>query len=416
MKKQYKAEIVAVGTELLLGQIANTNAQWISQQLALYGINVFNHVVVGDNLKRVTDTFKQAHERSDIIIVTGGLGPTEDDLTREAFQAFSNLSMTEHEASMKKIETWFQKTGWTMTPNNRKQARVFETATVLENKQGMAPGMIVQFDERTWIFLPGVPREMKSLFNDEILPYLYKLTGKEQMIRSTILKFLGIGESTLEHELQDLIQKQTNPTIAPLATDDGIIIRLTAKADSSEALERLLAKTKADILDRVGDYFVAEGEKTIEQVIVERLNHKKVSIAAAESLTGGKFIERLVTVPGASAVVQGGIVCYSPDVKMNLLEIPKQLIEEKGTVSEECAILLARNVRDKLNSAIGISFTGVAGPGEMEGKQVGTVHIGLSIKGEEDRVYSFQLQGNRNVIRNRALLKGLELILNAIKL
>ena len=415
MKKQYKAEILAVGTELLLGQIANTNAQWISEQLALYGINVYNHVVVGDNLTRVADTFKQAHERSDIIIVTGGLGPTEDDLTREAFQAICHIPIIEHGPSMKKIEDWFKRTGWQMTPNNRRQARVFETATVLLNRQGMAPGMIVQYEERTWIFLPGVPREMKAMFKEDILPYLYKLTGKEQMIRSTILKFLGIGESALEHELQDVIREQTNPTIAPLATDDGIIIRLTAKADSEEGLDTLLAEAKSAVLLKVGDYFVAENDETIEQVIIEQFKEQQLTIAAAESLTGGKFTDRLISVPGASEVVQGGVVCYSPAVKIGVLEVPEQVIEEKGTVSEACALSLARNVREKLQSTVGISFTGIAGPNEVEGKQVGTVYIGLSVAGEEDKAFGFQLQGDRNTSRNRAVMKGLELIFKYVK-
>lgn len=415
MKKQFKAEVIAVGTELLLGQIANTNAQWISQQLALYGINVFNHVAVGDNLTRVADTFKQAHERSDIIIVTGGLGPTEDDLTREAFQLVSNLNMYEHAPSMSKIESFFIRHEWKMTPNNRKQARVFETAKVLENKNGMAPGMIVDYRDRHWIFLPGVPREMKKLFSDDILPFLYQLTGKEEVIKSTILKFIGIGESALEHELQELIHQQTNPTIAPLATDEGIIIRLTAKAASSDELEKLLHKTKEDILEKVGNYFVAENEETIEQVIVNMMKDKKVSIAAAESLTGGKFTEKLVSVQGASDAVKGGIVCYHPQVKIDMLHIPEQVIAEDGTVSEKCALLLAKNVREKLNTEIGISFTGVAGPGEIEGKSAGTVYIGLSVAGVEDRAFGFNFQGERNIIRNRSVNKGLEILFNYLK-
>lgn len=415
MKKQYKAEILAVGTELLLGQISNTNAQWISAQLALYGINVYNHVVVGDNINRVAETFQQAQRRSDIIIVTGGLGPTEDDLTREAFQVISNYEIEEHEPTMKKIEAWFKRSGWNMTPNNRKQARVFKTATVLNNKIGMAPGMIVQFEGRTWIFLPGVPREMKTLMESEVLPYLYKLTGKEQIIKSMILKFIGIGESALEHELQELIRKQTNPTIAPLATDDGIVIRLTAKADSEIGLEQLLTRTKEAILGKVGEYFVTENDGTIEQEIIKTLQQKGLTIAAAESLTGGRFTDRLVSVPGASEVVEGGIICYSKDVKINQLNVPKELIEEKGTVSEHCAIALARNIRMKMGTAIGISFTGVAGPNEVEGKQVGTVYIGLSTEGEEDKAIGFQFHGNRTMIRNRSVMKGLELIFNYLK-
>lgn len=415
MKKQFKAEVLAVGTELLLGQIANTNAQWISQQLALYGINVYNHVVVGDNINRVAETFQQAQNRSDIIIITGGLGPTEDDLTREAFQLISNLNIIEHTPSMQKIEAFFLRQEWLMTPNNRKQARVFETAKVLKNKNGMAPGMIVEYDEKIWVFLPGVPREMKELFTSDVLPFLYQLTGTEAVIKSTILKFVGIGESTLEHELIELIQQQTNPTIAPLATDDGIIIRLTAKAGSDEELQGLLNQSKQAILEKVGDYFVAENDGTLEQVIIELLKKRHRSIAVAESLTGGKFSDKLVAVSGASAAVKGAIVCYSPQVKIDVLDVPEQVIAEKGTVSEETAIILARNVRAKMKSDIGISFTGVAGPNETEGKSVGTVYIGLSIEGQEDKAYGFNFLGERNVIRNRAVNKGLEILFNLLK-
>lgn len=415
MKKQFKAEIVAVGTELLLGQIANTNAQWISQQLALYGINVYNHVVVGDNLERVAESFQQAQDRSDIIIVTGGLGPTEDDLTREAFQSLSNLRMIEHIPSMKRIESFFERHKRTMTPNNRRQARVFETAKVLDNKNGMAPGMIVEFKGRIWIFLPGVPSEMKKLFAEDILPFLYQLTGKEEVIKSTILKFIGIGESALEHELRELIHLQTNPTIAPLATDDGIIIRLTAKAEDNDALQEMLDASKATILEKVGDYFVAENEETIEEVIIQLLKNNQESIAVAESLTGGKFIEKLVSVSGASQVVKGGIVCYDPQVKMDILDVPEQVIIEKGTVSEECAILLAKNVREKLNAKIGLSFTGVAGPDEIEEKAPGTVYIGLSVQGAPDKAFGFNFIGDRNMIRSRSVLRGLEIIFNQLK-
>lgn len=415
MIKQYKAEIIAVGTEILLGQIANTNAQWISQNLALYGINVYNHVVVGDNLDRVANSFAEAHDRSDIIIVTGGLGPTEDDLTREAFQKLSDLEIIEHIPSMKRIENFFAKHEWKMTPNNRRQARVFETAKVLDNKTGMAPGMIIEYEGRVWIFLPGVPREMKTLFSDDILPFLYELTGKEEVIKSSILKFIGIGESALEHELIELIHTQTNPTIAPLATDDGIIIRLTAKARTNEALDVMLDETKKLVLEKVGDYFVGENEETIEEVIIKKLKANDSSIAVAESLTGGKFLDKLIAVAGSSEVVKGGIVCYDPAVKINLLDVPEQIIIDHGTVSEACAILLAKNVREKLQAKIGLSFTGIAGPGEIEGKPVGTVYIGLSVEGKPDKAIGINFLGDRHIVRNRSVLKGLEVIFNQLR-
>ncbi|PAV30070.1 competence/damage-inducible protein A [Virgibacillus profundi] len=413
--RQYKAEIIAVGTELLLGQISNTNAQWLSQQLASYGINVYNHVVVGDNLKRVEETFALAESRSDIIIVTGGLGPTDDDLTREAFQSISELEIIEHPDSMGKIKHFFEKRKSVMTPNNRKQARVFKGSEVLENKVGMAPGMILTHNKSTWAFLPGVPREMKQLATDDVFPHLQKLTGNKDIIKSTVLKFIGIGESKLEHELKDIIKAQSNPTIAPLAQNDGVVIRLTAKDTSMEKADSLLEQTKQQILHRVGTFFYGVDDQTLEGQVITLLKQQNKQIAAAESLTGGLFMSKLISVEGASEVCSGGIVCYDTTVKENVLGVSKNTIQSKGTVSEECAVEMAVNVRKQLNSAIGISFTGVAGPGEVEGHPAGTVFIAISNHTGENLVEKFIFQGNRNTIRHRTVLKGLEILYKYLK-
>lgn len=414
MTKQLKAEIIAVGTELLLGQIANTNAQWLSQQLSLYGINVYSHAVVGDNLKRVEDTFTQAHDRSDIIIVTGGLGPTEDDMTREAFQCVSNLNIQEDGPSMEKISAYFEKQGTVMTQNNRRQARVFEGAQVLANTVGMAPGMIVTYQEKEWIFLPGVPREMKQMTTDKVLPYLKEMIGKEMIIKSKVLKSIGIGESRLEYELSDMIQAQTNPTIAPLAQNDGVVIRLTAKEDSEEKANDLLQQTEAKIQAKIGDYLYGEDDETIEHKVLTMLKAQNKRIAAAESLTGGMFTAKLVAVEGASEVCSGGIVCYDTKVKQDVLGVSATTIRSKGTVSEACAIEMAVKVRDKLGANIGISFTGIAGPGSIEGQPSGTVYIAICTD-EKQMVEKFSFQGDRNANRRRATLKGFELLFNYLK-
>lgn len=416
MIKSFKAEIIAVGTELLLGQISNTNARWISEKLALLGINVYSHVVVGDNLNRATETFELAHKRSDIIIVTGGLGPTEDDLTREAFQQLSQLEMIEDKKSMDKIMQYFKKQNRQMTPNNKKQARVFKGSKVLENTVGMAPGMIVTFEERTWIFLPGVPREMKQLMSQGVLPYLSKLTGEKEKIQSLVLKFIGIGESDLEHKISNLIQEQSNPTIAPLAQNDGVVLRLTAKGSTNEKVQQLLEQTKQQILDRVGsEHLYGVNDETIEEHVISLLQEKNDRVAAAESLTGGMFTSKIISVKGASSVCPGGIVSYDPQVKANILGVPQQIIDTHGTVSDECAIEMARKVREKLNSTIGISFTGVAGPDKSEGKPVGTVFIGLSIKDGIEKTFQYQFLGDRTTVRYRAVLKGFEILLNYLK-
>ncbi|MYL42181.1 competence/damage-inducible protein A [Virgibacillus massiliensis] len=412
--KQVKAEIVAVGTELLLGQIANTNAQWLSQQLANYGINVYNHVVVGDNLTRVEESFYQAQQRSDLIIVTGGLGPTDDDLTREAFQNISQLSMIEHQPSMEKITAYFAKQQATMTPNNRKQARVFEGAEVWLNNAGMAPGMCVSFQNRTWIFLPGVPREMKALATEHLFPLVQQLVGKNEIIKSKVLKFIGIGESKLEHELKDIIQAQTNPTIAPLAQDDGIVIRLTAKSESDLQASQLIEHTEDQIINRVGSYFYGSDQDTLEGKVIDLLIKKQKKLAVAESITGGLFTGKISSVSGVSSVFEGGIVSYAAHVKQHVLDISEETLTDKGTISEACALAMAKNVAVKLGVPVGIGFTGVAGPDEVEGQPVGTVYIAIYDDGKE-QVEKWMFQGDRNTIRNRAVLKGMELLYKWLK-
>jgi len=415
MKKGLRTEIIAVGTELLLGQIANTNAQWLSQQLATYGINTYYHTVVGDNIERLTSMFKQAKGRSNVVIISGGLGPTEDDMSREAFQRISQLEIVEHEASLRKIERFFAKQGIEMTPNNRRQARVFENSTILQNKYGMAPGNIVHYDNVVWIFLPGVPREMKQIFTDDCLPYLRKLNG-EQIIESLVLRFIGIGESILEHRLQDLITNQSNPTIAPLSDRDGITIRLTAKASSKKEADSLLQEMKAQILERVGSYFYGENDTTIEEAVVKQLLKRNQCIAVAESLTGGLFQSKLVAVEGVSCVFSGGIVSYAASAKTQVLHVKKETIERYGTVSSECAEEMAKNISEIMDSDLGLSFTGVAGPDAIEGKEVGTIFISLYDRTEDTYVTKeFRFNGNRDEIRYRSMLKGFEKILNYTK-
>lgn len=406
-----KAEIIAVGTELLLGQISNTNAQWISQQLADHGIDVHFHEVVGDNLLRVKETFEQAANRSEIIIITGGLGPTEDDLTREAFQLISGMKMVEHAESMDKIEEHFRRQGSMMTPNNRRQARVFDGATVLFNKVGMAPGMIVAYQENIWVFMPGVPREMKAMFSGKVIPYLREKFDTKDIIRSLVLKFSGIGESRLEHELIDLIQSQSNPTIAPLAQDTGVIIRLTAKEKTAEKAGKLLEQTKHQILKRVGSYYIGDEAASIQEQIVLLLQQNNYHIAAAESLTGGLFAEMLTAVPGVSTVFRGSIVSYDPIVKQEVLKVSGKTIRQYGTVSEACASEMAENAKRLMHADIAVSFTGVAGPDSLEGRPAGNVFIGIATAENTIEVEECQFSGERAEIRKQSVIKALKLLL-----
>ncbi|HLR80175.1 MAG TPA: competence/damage-inducible protein A [Bacillota bacterium] len=412
--KQANAELISIGTELLLGQIADTNAQWISQQLALYGVNVFHHSVVGDNLYRVERSFRLASDRANIIIVTGGLGPTDDDLTREAFQLISNMEMIEHKPSMEKIQAFFAKQKTVMTPNNRKQARIFKGSKVIPNRYGMAPGMIVPFDGKIWVFLPGVPREMKQMFTDKVIPYIKENVGNDDLIKSRILRFIGIGESQLEHELKDLIDIQDNPTIAPLAQNNGMTIRLTAKGSSEAKVDEMLHKTEQQILERVSAFCYGVNNQTIENTIVDLLKKENIKISSAESLTGGKFMDRLISVPGSSQACRGAIVCYDTQVKTDVLGVSQETIRTKGTVSYECALEMAENVCNLLDADIGVSFTGIAGPDSIEGKPVGTVFIGIVGDGRE-QVEKFTFHGDRESIRERTVLKGYEQLFHFVK-
>lgn len=416
MSKNINAEIVAVGTELLLGQIANTNAQWISQVLAQEGINTLHHSVVGDNLPRVEKAFRQAEERSNVIIVTGGLGPTDDDLTREAFQLVSNKSLITHQPSMDNILDYFKQQSKDMTTNNRRQARVFAGAEVIENEVGMAPGMIVEHNDRIWIFLPGVPPEMKQMVTDVVIPYLRTLYGEGAVIRSEILRFSGVGEAELEDKLGGLIKNQSNPTIALLAQSKGLIIRLTAKADTVDEANRLLKAKQTEIEKLAGYYIYGTGYETLDQKVIELLKQNQLSISSAESLTGGMFTEKLINHPGASKICPGGIVSYSPEMKHKLLDLPQEIIDTYGTVSKECAAKMAVAVSNKLETNYGISFTGVAGPDSSEGHHPGTVFISIynNIKNEV-KTEKHVFPGSRNMIRNKAVNKGFEMLYYFIK-
>jgi nicotinamide-nucleotide amidase len=408
------AEIIAVGSELLLGQIANTNAQFLSQQLAGLGINVYFHTVVGDNAARLEQAVKLAQTRADLIIFTGGLGPTKDDLTKETIARLLQRELVTDEEALRSIEAYFARTNRIMTENNKKQALVLQGSTVLKNEHGMAPGMAITIDSITYMLLPGPPKEMQPMFRKYGRAFLLEKLGQQERIESRVLRFFGIGESELETRIQDLIDQQSNPTIAPLAGDGEVILRLTAKHRSEAEAKKLLDETEKKIVERVGAYLYGYNEETLFEKAVQTLKAQKKTVAAAESLTGGLFLEQLTAVPGASKVVRGGIVCYANDVKEKVLGVPHAVLTADGAVSEPCARLLAENVRKLCQADIGISFTGVAGPDPLEGKPVGTVYIGISTSDNRTDVYPVTLSGQRDAIRVRTAKYGCSFLLKAL--
>lgn len=414
MKSERKAEIIAVGSELLLGQITNTNAQFISKQLAEIGVNVYYHTAVGDNPERLKRAIQVAQERSNFIIFSGGLGPTKDDLTKETIASTLGKELVLNEEAFESIQEYFRKTGRDMSPNNRKQALVLEGSDVLVNRFGMAPGMFIQEGDTFYILLPGPPSELHPMFENEAKPLISEKLGLKEKIVSVVLRFFGIGESQLETDLEDLIDAQTNPTIAPLAADGEVTLRLTAKHEDEKETERLLKETETQILERVGEYFYGYGDTSLAFEASKALHEHEKTVAAAESLTGGMFSEWLTDLEGASSILNGSVVCYTNQVKQQVLGCREETLSSHGAVSKECAVELAEGVRKLTGSDIGISFTGVAGPEPHEGQPVGKVFIGLSTKDQTD-VFEWMFTGSRSGIRKRAVKYGLHHLLKLLK-
>ncbi|WP_110112763.1 competence/damage-inducible protein A [Bacillus sp. CGMCC 1.16541] len=409
------AEIIGVGSELLLGQIANTNAQYLSKQLAEIGINVYYHTVVGDNATRLKETIHTAQKRADLIIFTGGLGPTKDDLTKETISAVLDKPLVTDEEALQSIESYFKKVNRVMTPNNKKQALVMSGSTILHNNYGMAPGMAIKVSGIEYLLFPGPPKELYPMFENYAKDYLLSKLEIKERIESRVLRFFGIGESQLETEIEDLLEKQSNPTIAPLAGDGEVTLRLTAKHADSKQAKKLIDDVETEILQKVGPYFYGYNQTSLPEELMKHLINEEKTIASAESLTGGLFSERLTSISGAGAVLKGSIVCYHNDVKQHTLGVLNETLNNHGAISVQCAKEMAEQIRIKCCSDIGISFTGVAGPKVQEGKEVGTVFVGIAIEGKETVVHHLQLSGSRQAIRQRSVYYGCHYLLKQLK-
>ncbi|HEX9060774.1 MAG TPA: competence/damage-inducible protein A [Clostridia bacterium] len=402
------AEILAVGTELLMGQIANTNAQYISGRLANIGVNVYFHSVVGDNPKRLEDSLKLALERSDIVIMTGGLGPTQDDLTKETVSSVLGKKLVLHQESLDRLEAFFSKIQRTMTPNNIKQAYLPEGCIVMTNHKGTAPGCIIESGEKMVAMLPGPPSEMKPMFEEFIISYLTEKS--DYRLESKYLRIFGIGESLMEDKIKDLIEAQSNPTIAPYAKEGEVTLRVTARYGKNEHNTDLLTPVIDEITKRLGDAIYSYEDKEMETVVGELLIGHGMTISSAESCTGGLVSSKLISVPGISQVFNRAIVAYSNDAKIENLGVKPETLEKYGAVSAETAKEMAEGIRNLSKTRLGIATTGVAGPGGgTEAKPVGLVYVALS-DGKSTDVRELRLWGDRSRIRNGATLNALDLI------
>lgn len=402
------AELIAVGTEILLGDIVNTDAQVISQGLSELGINVFYQTVVGDNPARLRHVVETARDRADIIITTGGLGPTLDDLTKETLATVFGKKMALHQPSLDRIKGFFQTIGREMTPNNEKQAWLPEGCTVFVNEWGTAPGCAFEAYGKHVLMLPGPPRECNPMWKECAMPYLYKLAGG--CIVSRNIRVFGLGESNMEAILHDMMEQSKNPTIAPYAKTSECFARVTAKADTPAECEKLLEPVVEKICGLLGDDVYGVDVDSLEQVVGDGLRQRGMTLAVAESCTGGLLSKRITDVPGCSDYYLGGVCSYANEVKMNLLGVKKETLDTLGAVSPEVAEQMAEGVAKALGADVGVGITGVAGPGGgTEEKPVGLVYISVWHKGQHF-TRKMKAANGRDRIRMQAASTALDLI------
>lgn len=393
----HTVEILSVGTELLLGNIVNTDAQMLSQGLSQLGLNVFYHTVVGDNPQRVAQAVSTARSRADIIITTGGLGPTCDDLTKNVLAEAFGKKLVFHEESAQRIRDHFQRIGRPFTENLLQQAMLPENCTVFSNDWGTAPGCAFESDGVHVLMLPGPPSECTPMFQHRALPYLQAMS--EGVILSHTLKLFGIGESSVESRLREQMNSMTNPTLAPYAKEGECELRVTAKADTTELAEKLLEPCVAQIKEMFGELVYGVDVSSLEEVVVSALKERGLTIGTAESCTGGLLAKRLTDLSGVSQVYNGGIVSYTNQVKHNVLGVPQQLLDAYGAVSAPVAQAMAEGARSVLHCDIALATTGVAGPNRDDrNNPVGTIFVAIATP---EGTYVRQLNLGTHAMRQR---------------
>lgn len=370
-------ELISVGTEILLGDILNTNVQYLSKALASIGIGVTHHTTVGDNGARLLSSLDIAFKRCDTVILTGGLGPTPDDLTKETCAEYFGKELYLDVSIAQKIESYFRLKNLVMPESNKKQALVPKDSIILENHNGTAPGFIMENEGKTIIILPGPPKEMIPMYHESVEPYLKKFTN--EVILSKNIRTFGIGESAMSEKVADLLEG-SNPTVAPYAKSGEALLRVTAKANSEEEAEKLMAPVITEIKNRLSDYIYGIDVPSIEEAVAKLLIEKKETVAFAESCTGGLCAKRLTDISGASEIFHCGVVSYSNNIKHKVLGVKEETLDKYTAVSEETAKEMAEGVRKLADATFGVSITGYAGPGDST--EVGTIYIGISSEKE----------------------------------
>jgi len=391
------AEILAVGTELLMGQVVNTNARYLSQRLAELGVRVLYHSVVGDNPQRLTESLNLALSRVDIVIMTGGLGPTKDDLTKETVAKAFQRELVLNEQVYQQISDFFHKINRSMVESNAKQAYLPEGSEIIPNRNGTAPGCYIEQDGKFVAMLPGPPKEMIPMFEDTLVSWFEEKAG--QVLASRMMKVFGIGESSMENMIMDIVDEQVNPTVAPYVGDGDVVVRVTALAPTRTEADTLLEPVVSAISKRLGSAVFSLSGETMEEVLVRILKEKNLTVSVAESCTGGLIAAKIVSVPGVSSIFMRSYVVYSDRAKIEELGVDAAIVEQYGAVSSETSVSMVEGLHRKTGCDVSIAVTGIAGPdgGTIE-KPVGLVYISVKVAGEI-RTESFRMNGNRERIR-----------------
>ena len=402
-------ELISVGTEILLGNIVNTNAAFLSEECAKLGLSCYYQTVVGDNAERLATTLKTAIDRSDIVILGGGLGPTQDDLTKEIAARVCEKEMHLDEEAKKHIEDYFAKKGKVIPDNNWKQAMIPDDSVVLHNPNGTAPGVIIEYGEKRVVLLPGPPNELKPMFKEQVEPYIRDMIPG--IILSRTVKICGIGESRVEEMIEDMINAQTNPTIATYAKTAEVHLRVTAKADDESQAKKLLKPVVKELKNRFGTFIYTTDEAvTLEMAIADLLIANKLTVSTVESCSGGLLAGRLINVPGISETFKTGFVTYSNTAKRKLVGVRKSSLEKYGAVSKQVAQEMAVGMHDISKADVVISTTGIAGPdGGTDEKPVGLVYMCCYVCGRTT-VREYHFNGNRAKIRETAVANALILL------
>ncbi len=396
-----KAEIIAVGTEILVGDIVNTNARFLSRELFRLGIDMYYQTVVGDNPGRLRDAISLAFSRADLVIFSGGLGPTEDDLTKETVAEFFGMSLVRRDDIVAQIKSYLK---GRYPLSNEKQAYIPEGALVLENRWGTAPGIIIEKDGKIAILLPGPPRELLPMFREEVVPFLEKKSG--HTIKSRTLRLFGMGEARVGEVVQDLME-QSNPTLAPYAKDNEVTLRIAAKAATDGEAKALIDEMEQEVRARLGEYIYGYEEETMAKTLADLLLSRGISVACAESCTAGRLTAALGDTPGISSVLSESIVTYSNEAKMKYLGVLPETLKAHGAVSEETAAQMAEGIARQAGADLGISVTGIAGPdGGTPEKPVGLVYVGVFYQGKTT-TKKLNLTGDRDKVRNGAVMQAL---------